>query len=297
LAWDWSSWTAASAEVSARSGQLVIAYRLADNTAVLWPGPPIGSLPVAVDPQTAQSAEHGRLLLKIGTVTIAATVVGILPRLPTVSGPFLLANRQLISAVLDRGQPGTGGVPELWVASPSASRSALDRALTSAPYDRLTVSSRVTVQRELGSDPVGQGSRELLTVVAGLALLVAAASLVLLVVGERRDGAGELFAWESDGLPPAALRRMVFLRALSVIAVAVPLGLATGLILAGVGVRLVAVDGSGTTPVPPLQAAIGLAGTALVLVVAIGAAALVVAAVVARSLRERLPVRPDVELR
>jgi hypothetical protein len=297
LSWDWSRWTAASAQVSASASQLDIGYRLADTAAVLWPGPPISSLPVAVDPQTAGSAEHGRLLIKIGEVTLATTVVGILPRLPTVNGPFLLADREAISAALDRGQPGTGGVLELWVASPSAGRAELNRTLATAPYDRLTVTSRAAVQRELASDPVGRGSRLLLTVVAGLALLVAAASLVLLVVGERRDGAGELFAWESDGLPPAALRRMIFLRALSVIAVAVPLGLVTGLVLAGVGVRLVAVDASGTTPAPPLQSSIGLAGTALVLVAALGVAALLVVTVVARSLRERLPVRPDVELR
>jgi hypothetical protein len=297
LGWDWSRWTAASAEVAASSSQLHVSYRLADSTAVLWPGPPIGSLPVAVDPQTAQSAEHGRLLVTIGQATLATTVVGILPRLPTVDGPFLLADRAAISAVLDRGQPGTGGPLELWVGSPSASRAALDRALAAAPYDRLTVTSRAAVQRDLTSDPVGRGSRLLLAVVAGLALLVAAASLVLLIVGERRDGAGELFAWESDGLAPAALRRIMFLRAMSVIAVAVPLGLATGLILAGVGVRLVAVDASGATPVPPLQTSIGLGGTALVLVVAVSVAALLVAGVVAQSLRERLPVRPDVELR
>ena len=58
-----------------------------------------------------------------------------------------------------------------------------------------------------------------------------------------------------------------------------------------------AVDASGVAPRPPLQAAVGLAWTGVVLVVGIGLSVAVAWAVAARMLRERLPVRPETELR
>ena len=181
---------------------------------------------------------------------------------------------------------------ELWVAGHS-----LAPALAKAPYDQLTVSLRAPIQKRLTDDPVAQGSRLLLALIAGLALLVAAVAVVLLVLGERRDDAGELHAWEADGLRPATLRRVLFLRALSVVAVALPFGLATGLVLARLGATLVAVDASGVAPVPPLQTSIGVLWTAGLLLIGVGLAVGVAAVVAARMLRERLPARPELDLR
>jgi hypothetical protein len=243
-----------------------------------------------VDPATAGTADHGRLTITLDEVTVIGRVVATLPRFPTTSGPFIIADRRALSSVVDRSQPGTGATSEIWLASPEAAR-------VTAPFHQLTVTLRAPIQQRLTDDPVASGSRLLLAILAGLALLVAGVAVVLLVLGDRRDDAGELHAWEADGVRPATLRRMLFLRAVSVVAVALPCGLITGFVLAQVGAKLVAVDASGVTPVPPLSVSIGAAWTALLLIAGLGLAVALAAAVASRMLRERLPARPELDLR
>jgi hypothetical protein len=293
LPWTWAGWGSANGAATPIDTGLRFAYRLEGAQVVLVPGygpPPI--LPVAVDPATARIADHGQLTVTLDEVTIIARVVATLPRFPTTSGSFLLADRAALVALLDRSQPGTGTTRELWL-----SGSQLGPVLAKSPYNQLTVTLRAPIEQRLIDDPVARGSRLLLALIAGLALLVAAVAVVLLVLGERRDDAAELHAWESDGQRPATLRRALFLRALSVVAVALPFGLATGLVLARLGATLVAVDASGVTPVPPLQTAIGPSWTAVWLVVGVGLAVALAWMVANRTLRERLPTPPDLDLR
>jgi hypothetical protein len=296
--WQWTGWGSVNAQASPAGAALQVRYRLEGTLVVVIPGysaSPV--LPVAVDPATARSANRGQLTLSFDELTITARVVATVSRFPTMNGPFVIADRAAITALLDRTEPGTGAARELWVSAPPHSRSALDQAVTRSPYDKLTVARRVPLQAQLAADPVAHGSQLLLALIAGLALLVAGVALVLLVVGERRDDAGELHAWEADGLRPATLRRVLFLRALSVVGVALPVGLATGLVLARAGATLVAVDASGVAPRPPLQAAVGVAWTAVVLLLGVGLGVALCWAVAARMLRERLPVRPETDLR
>ncbi|HEY7050146.1 MAG TPA: FtsX-like permease family protein [Jatrophihabitantaceae bacterium] len=293
LTWNWAGWGTANGSATPVGTGLRYAYRIEGAQSVLIPGytaPP--ELPMAVDPATARIADHGKLTVTLDEVTIIGRVVSVLPRFPTTSGSFLLTDRTALAALLDRQQPGTGSTRELWV-----SGAHLAPTLAKAPFDQLTVTMRAPIQHQLTTDPVASGSRLLLALIAGLALLVAAVSVVLLVLGERRDDAGELHAWEADGLRPATLRRVLFLRALSVVAVAVPFGLATGLILARLGATLVAVDASGVAPVPPLQASIGALWTAVLLLIGVGLAVGLAWTVAARMLRERLPARPELDLR
>lgn len=299
IPWSWAGWGSAHAQVGPDRGAMSVRFRLEGSQVVVMPNyGPAPVLPVVVDPTTASTAQHGQLMLSLDDVTVTAHVVGVLDRFPTArAASFAIADRDALSPLLDRGQPGTGAASELWVAAPAASRTSLQRALSNAPYDQLTVALREPIEARLTSDPVARGSRVLLAVIAGLSLLVAAVSLVLLVLGERRDDAGELYAWEADGLRPATLRRVLFVRALSVVAVALPLGLATGLVLARVGATLVAVDASGVAPNPPLQVAVGAVWTTLILAVGIGVGVVVSWLVASRMLRERLPISPDLDLR
>jgi hypothetical protein len=296
--WNWAGWGSNKAQATVKDTGLSVSYRLEGTQVVLIPGyVPKPVLPVVVDPVTARSADAGNLTLSLGSITITAKVVGTLPRFPTTAGTFVLADQPALTAMLDRSEPGTGAIRELWVSAPDSSRPALERALAKAPYDRITVALRAPLEARLSSDPVARGSQLLLALIAGLALLVGVVALALLVIGERRDDAGELHAWEADGLRPATLRRVLFVRALSVVAVALPFGLLTGLLLARAGTTLVVVDASGVAPHPPLQAAVGLAWTGVVLVAGVGLSVAVAWAVAARMLRERLPMRPETDLR
>jgi hypothetical protein len=289
--WNWGGWGSANANAGVSGAALHVSYRLEGSQIVLVPNyRPPPELPVAVDPATAGIADHGRLTITLDEVTVIGRVVATLPRFPTTGGPFVLADHQALASVVDRSQPGTGATSELWIASPDAAR-------VTAPLHQLTVTLRAPIQQRLTDDPVASGSRLLLALLAGLALLVGGVAVVLLVLGDRRDDAGELSAWEADGVRPATLRRMLFLRAASVVAVALPFGLVTGLVLARVGATLVAVDASGVAPVPPLSVSIGAAWTALLLLAGLGLAVALAAAVASRMLREHLPVRPELDLR
>jgi hypothetical protein len=302
VAWRWTAWSSGRTATGATATTIDIHYRLAGAAVVVQPGysDPATAvpLPVIVDPATARAATGGKLALSLGETKVTAQIAGVLPRFPTVDGRFVLADRAALTQVLDGQQPGTGSVSELWVAADNDdARTVLETALRRAPYDRAGIALREPLERSLASDPVARGSRLLLALAAGLALLVAAAAVALLVSGDRRDDAGELHAWESDGVRPATLRRVLLVRALSVVAVAVPLGLLGGLLLAQVGADLVAVDASGLTPRPPLRVAVGAEWTGGVLLLGLSIAVGLAAGVAASALRERLPVRPDVELR
>ena len=283
---DWSTWGSARGSTTANGTTLVLRYRISGAPMIAIPGYAATgtTLPVAVDPSTAAAAHGGVLQLVLdGDAPVSAQVVAVLPRMPTVGGPFILADRGALTRVLNRAQPGRSPV-EYWVSG-------------TVPWRGLTVTSRAAVQADLDSDPIGRGARTLLIVVALLALAVAAVSLVLLVIGERRDGAGELYAWEADGTRPGTLRRMLVVRMLAVAAVAVPVGAATGLVLAHVGTKLVAVDASGSTPSPPLSVTLGSVWTPLALLGGVGAGVLLGWTVAARSLRERYPSGADADLR
>jgi hypothetical protein len=82
-----------------------------------------------------------------------------------------------------------------------------------------------------------------------------------------------------------------------VAAVALPVGVLAGLLLARVGTTLVAVDSSGAAPTPPLALTLGSWWTPAALGAGIGAGLLLAVLVALRSLHERFPVPADVDLR
>lgn len=281
---DWSMFTSSRGVVSAAGGRLTMTYNVTGEQMVAVPGGPL-DVPVAADPATAKLAHAGELRVTLDGQTAATLrVVTVLPRMPTMGGTFLIADRAALSRALDRGEPGRSAV-EYW----------LDDSPGALPG--LSVTRQAAVRHQLASDPVSVGARSLLIVVALLALAVAAVALVLLVIGERRDGAGELYAWEADGTRPSVLRRMLAVRLAMVALVALPIGVVAGLVLARVGTTLVAVDAVGTTPVPPLSVTLGSIWTPLALLAGVGAGLLLGWLVAALSLRERYPVAAEADLR
>ncbi len=294
--WTWAGWGSAAATITSSATQLRLGYRLSEAGVAALPGFATTQalvLPVAVDRATAQDARGGWLVLAVDAqTTLQARVVAVLPRLPTIAGPFVLADRTALTTALDRTEPGRNPT-QYWV---SGSPSALDAMLKQPPYSQLSVVRRADVQHQLDADPVGRGGRLLLVLVALVELSIAAAALVLLVLGERRDGAGELYAWEADGTRPATLRRLLLVRTAAVAAVALPVGVLSGLLLARVGTTLVAVDSSGASPTPPLAVTLGSWWTPAALAAGVGAGLLLAVLVAYRSLREQFPVPADVDL-
>jgi ABC-type antimicrobial peptide transport system permease subunit len=118
-------------------------------------------------------------------------------------------------------------------------------------------------------------------------------ALVLLVIAERRDESAQLYAWESDGVPPGTLRLSLMLRAVAVVAIGVPGGVLIGLVLSQITTALVRVTAVGTEPVPPLSLAISplwtFGAVGLGVLAGLGASAVLAS----MALRERLPSRPE----
>jgi hypothetical protein len=295
--WTWAGWGSLHGTVSATADAFALSYKIIGTPVIAAPDFAAASalqLPVAVDPTTARNAHDGVLQLAIdATTSINARIVAVLPRFPTVTGPVIVADLATYTAALNLREPGSNP-SEYWVSAPSA---ALNRTLATAGFAHLSIQRRDVVQQDLDADPIGQGARNLLVIVALLALAVAAVALVLLVIGERRDGAGELYALEADGTRPSTLRRMLAIRMLAVAVVGIPLGVLAGLLVARAGATLVAVDASGTTPTPPLAVTLGSVWTPLALAVGVGAGVLLGALVAAGSLREKFPVQAEADLR
>ncbi len=290
----WRGWSTTTARAAVVGDDLRLAFQLSGPLVVVRPGlAERAPLRVLADATTVALAGTN-LRLDTGGSSVAATVVGTMARFPTVPGPFLVLDAQALSDALDDIEPGTGPPRELWIAGADAG---LPAALAQAPYDRLAVTLQADVRDRLATDPVAQGSAWLLAAGALVALLVGAVALVLLVIGARRDDAGELLALEADGVGPGTLRRVLFLRAAFVAVPAVIAGAITGLLLARAAATLVAVSATGATPVPPLTLSVGAGWTSAVVGGVLVLALLVAAGTAAGALREAWPARPQEELR
>jgi hypothetical protein len=291
---DWQGWTSAGAELGPGGAQLTVSYAFTGARVVLHAPTGTTAIPVLTDPVTAARARGGQLQLVVNAnEAFAARVAGVLPRFPTASARFVVADVHALADALDAREPGSGSVAELWLWAPDGQDAALGRALSAAPFDRLGVDLRAARQQRLAGDPLARGAAGLLTGSALVALLVGVVALVLLVVAERRDESAELYAWESDGVGPHTLRLSLFARAAAVVMVAVPGGLAVGLLLSGVTTRLVTLTAVGTAPVPPLRLAVGAGWVAAVLGIAVATGLAAAGGVAAAALRERLPNRPE----
>jgi hypothetical protein len=287
----WQGWSGRGLEPAEASATL--RYVLQGDLLVLdaRPGGPGVDvpLPVAADPLTASG---GNVTLTLDGQAVLVRPVAVLPRFPTVSGRFVVADRATLARVADHAVPGSGEPTEVWLDVPEAGLPAARAAFAKAPLDRVRATWRADTEHELRTDPVATGAVSLLVGGTALTLAVALAALVLLVVTARYDDAAELYAWEADGVPPRTLRMALWWRAAAVAALAVPTGVVAGLVLARLAARLVSVTAGARDPQPPL--AVGMGSGAALLFVVIGlAGALAVAALVAgRSLREPLPVVP-----
>ncbi|HET7901355.1 MAG TPA: hypothetical protein VFL59_09220 [Candidatus Nanopelagicales bacterium] len=289
----WSGWSSLTAKTSG-SDELAIQYTLSGPVVIVRPGsadrPPV---PVLADPITASRGTELRLDLGVGE-SVAARVVGTLPRFPTLGERFIVTDRASLAAALEDHVPGSSAPHEVWA---TGSASQLSPALAAAPYDQLVVRTQDARRATLESDVVSQGAAWLLLVAAAVSLVVAILSLVLLVVGERRDDAGQLVAQEADGVATTTLRRSLWWRAVAVAVPGLVLGTAAGLILTRSVSTLIALSATGTAPVPPLIPSVGAGWTTAVLVVGLGGALAVCALVASRTLRSAWPERVDEDLR
>ena len=299
--WDWSGWGSGQAKVETQPATADVAYRFGDARIVITPGfvksgtrPPLA---VAVDPDTAARAgASGRMVLTVNGQSVPAQIVAVLPRFPVGSQHFVLADRTSVVSLLNQVAPGTAFVSRVWIAVPQESVATVRDTLESSPASATTLSFRADLARAIIGDPVATRSILLLVVAGAVALglaMVAAGAAVRADVEESRV---DQLALELDGVTPAGLRSRLLRRGMLVAVVGVPIGLAGGLLLTVLGVRLLLTGPGGEVVVPPLRPVLG---GLPVLLVAVTAAVGVLAASLVTALtafREAWPPVTDLDL-
>ncbi len=301
LTWSWAGWGSDTAGVRPEAARAAVHYQINDARIVLTPAfvprQELTPLPVATDPATAHAAENGIVSTTLSGLTIRARVVAVLPRMPTIGSRFLVADRAAVAALLDRSEPGTASVTQVWIAAPASAGSAVAGVLAAPPTSTATVYVRSQIEQLLAADPVATRSSTLLQLSAVIALLMAMSAMALSVLVDRQDSAADHLVWEIDGLAPPAIRRVLFLRVCAIIALGVPLGAAAGAALTGTAVALIGVGPSGAAVAPPLTVRLGVGWTAAIIGVTVVACLLASALAAATAFRERHPQLPELDLR
>jgi FtsX-like permease family len=230
-----------------------------DRPAVLRPAQPTDGLAIpvlATRTVAAGAGPNGIIPLQVEGEQVAARVVGVIRRFPSIVGDAVVADEQTMSTLFDTRSPGLGNTDELWVDVPSAREAAVAAQLGHAPFTALTVTSRAATLQTLTSDPLARGALLTLAGTAAVALLLALVGLLLAIASDVRDDRGELFDLEAQGAAPATLRAHLRLRALLVAAFGVAGGIALGAILSALVISLVSVTASAAEPEPPLRLAL-----------------------------------------
>ena len=299
--WDWSGWGSGQADVVSQPATADVAYRFGDARIVLTPGfvesgsrPPLA---VAVDPDTAARAgESGRMVLNINGQSIPAQITAVLPRFPVGGQHYLIADRPTVVSLLDQLTPGTAFVSQVWVSVPAESVATVRDTLQSSPASAATLSFRGDLARAIIGDPVATRSILLLVVAGAVALALAMVAAAAAVRADLEESAEDQLALELDGVTPAGLRSRLLRRGMLVAAVGVPIGLAGGLLLSVLGVRLLLTGPGGEVVVPPLRPV--LDGLPVLLVAGTAAVGVVAASLVAAgtAFREAWPPATDLDL-
>jgi hypothetical protein len=206
---------------------------------------------------TARIAElagpNGLLPLQVEGEPFVGKVVATARRFPTVSGDFVLADREALSTALNADAPGSAVTGEIWLRGSSSSDEARMKAVLSRPaFAGLASSFRRDQRAELDREPVARASILALLVSAFVGFVLALAGLGLALSTDIRDERAELFDLEAQGATPALLRRHLRLRSFGVLGFGVLFGLGLGAILSTIVVDVVRVTAGGELPEPPL---------------------------------------------
>jgi hypothetical protein len=236
-------------------------------------------LRVLATPRIAAAAgPHGIIPLQVEGELVAARIVGVVKRFPSIVGDAVIADRVTAATMLDTRSPGLGTTDELWLNTSQR---------PSVP--QLALQSRADTLAQLQADPLARGALLTLAGTAAVALLLALVGLLLAVVGDVRDDRGELFDLEAQGASPATIRAHLRLRALLVAVFGILGGVGLGALLSALVISLVSVTAGSAKPEPPLLLSLDLPLLAAAAVAYVLVAALLVFA--ATALRGPAPAR------
>ncbi|HET9322673.1 MAG TPA: FtsX-like permease family protein, partial [Gaiellaceae bacterium] len=247
-------------------------------------------IPVIASESLADAAGSRRVLpVRIGSADVEVRIVATARRFPTLSGDFLVADRDAVSTAANTAAPGTAVADEAWVSGRPGRGAALGRL---APFP-VTVISRTALEESLRADPVSRAASTALLAAMALAAALAYAGLVLALAVDARDDAAELYDLESLGFAPGRLAHHLWLRSAVILVAGLVGGLVTGALGSLLVTDVVSVTANATPAEPPLVPAVPWLALAAG-VLALAAVALGSTGVLARrSFRAPAPARPE----
>ena len=158
-------------------------------------------VPVIATARIAELADpNGLLPLQVEGEPFVGRVVATARRFPTVSGDFVLADREALSTALNADAPGAAVIDEIWLKSSSASdETRMKAVLSRSAFAGLETSFRRDLRAELDREPVARASILALLVSAVVGFVLALAGLALALSTDIRDERAELFDLEAQG--------------------------------------------------------------------------------------------------
>lgn len=227
-------------------------------------------LPALLSPEVAALAVDGVVTLDLLGRRIRVRDAGRAELFPTVVETprrFAVLDYETLFTALNLDQPGVAPPSEAWFFGVQAAD--FGRGLAQPPFRLERAVSVERLEQRGRTDPLANGAADLL-LLSGLAGAVLAVLGLLLAVRSDLLAERQLFAeYEALGVPPSTLARSVQYRLVTLCA----LGLLASVFGAALAVRLtsafVAVTGSATNPLPPIEPAIAwIAGITMLAVVA-----------------------------
>jgi hypothetical protein len=185
---------------------------------------------------------------------VRGRIVASARRFPSVgTESFVIADETQLAAALDAADPGAGTAREVWISHrPGQDYAALARRLATPPFAGLAVRSR---SAELGArqdDPRARGVLWTLWGITAAALLLGIVALGLGTATDIHDERAELADLDAQGLALGTLRSHLHIRGSVPLLLGTLGGVALGIGLVALVVRLVLVTAGSETPVPPL---------------------------------------------
>ena len=223
--------------------------------ALMRPSPPLPeALPGLASEPIAAAAVDRTVTLDVQGKEIPVRVAASARLFPTIVDhpvSFVVLDYETLFAALNLDQPGLALPSEAWFFEPETPRF-LDR-LREPPFRLEAAVGAEPLTARLLSDPLAAGARDVL----GLAALAGATLGVLgLVLAARSALASErvlLAEYEALGVPPATLARSTQLRLFALSFLGLAAGVLGGLLAVRMVGAFVAVTGTATRPLPPID--------------------------------------------
>jgi hypothetical protein len=276
VALDWSAWRSTRADVTLDGVSVRAAGLLLGQSAIVSvdTGQFAEPIPAIVDPETYGLTSGGIVWIDAGQGRVPLRPVGSVRAFPSVLNRFAVTDAALLQPALDLIEPGLGTANEVWIGhpvagsgqvdTPSNGRAARDqpasiraaelgRALADTRFADVTIGLRAEEQAQRSRDPLSRATLAILLLSSLTALMLAALFLQLSTASDRVDDRDLHRSLALQGVRPSDLVRLLLNKSLSVLPLALPLGLLGGMWLLHRTTKVLVTGVDGGIPHPELR--------------------------------------------